>query len=238
MPLLDHFHRPTEARAPWATVGAMWVSNLVRLLNRSLPRDKYVAFATVHLGDRAEADVSEYELPGGMSHHERNGDGGLATLATPVAVADFEPEYGDEVGVQINDLRDDMRLVGAIELVSPGNKDREQARQQFVGKCKSYVKAGIGLVVVDVVTSRHANLHNELMDGLRGPLSSRLADVPCFVAGYRGSEDDARKRLQTWPYPVAVGEVIPSVPLVLRNGPALILDLERCYAETLADHNL
>jgi hypothetical protein len=238
VPLLDHFHKPTETRAPWASVGAMWVPRIVRLLNRALPRDRYVALAKLHLGDRAEADVSEFELPDGAPLHQRNGDGGLATLAAPTAIASFEPEYETEISVQVNDIRDDMRVVAAIEFVSPSNKDREQAREQFVGKAKSYIKAGIGLVVVDVVTSRHANLHNELMDLLHGPARSRLPDVPCHVAAYRGTEDDARKRLDTWPFPVAVGQAIPPVPLFLKDGPFVSLDLETTYTQALEDLNL
>lgn len=238
MPLLDYFHSPIEARAPWGAVGTLWVSRIVARLNRSLPGDRFVAFPTMYLGDRAEADVSEFEMPDGVPLHERNGDGGLATIAAPVAVATFEPEYQDEVSVQIKDRRDDMRLVGAIELVSPGNKDRDDARQQFIGKCQSYIKAGIGLVVVDVVTSRLANLHNELMGLLRGPPHSRLPDVPCYVAGYRGTQDDARKWVATWPYPLTVGSPIPSVPLFLKDGPFVTLDLETTYTEALADLNL
>ncbi len=238
MPLLDHFHPPMDDEAPWEGVGTLWVSNVVKLLNRSLPRDRCRAIPTIHLGDRADADIAEFELPGGMPHHERNGDGGLATLTAPVAVATFEPEYQDEVSVRIQDLRDNKRLVGAVEFVSPSNKDRDEARQQFIGKCQSYLKAGIGLVVVDVVTTRLANLHNELMALLRGPLHSRLPDVPCYAVGYRGTHDDARKWVATWPFPAAVGQPLPSAPLFLKDGPCVTIDFERTYTEVLTDLNL
>lgn len=238
MPLLDHFHPPMNDEAPWEGIGTLWVSNVVTLLNRSLPKDRYRAIPTVHLGDRAEADIAEFELPGGLPHHERNGHGGLATLTAPAAVATFEPEYQDEMSVRIQDLRDSRRLVGVVEFVSPSNKDRVEVRLQFIGKCQSYLKAGIGLLVVDVVTSRLANLHNELMDILRGPPHSRLPDVPCYAAGYRGTQDDARKWVATWPFPAAVGQPLPSVPLTLKDGPCITIDLEATYTETLADINL
>lgn len=51
------------------------------------------------------------------------------------------------------------RLVAAIELVSPANKDPADTRRAFVAKCASYLSQGIGLIVVDIVTTRHANLH-------------------------------------------------------------------------------
>ena len=55
----------------------------------------------------------------------------------------------------------------AIELVSPGNKDRPEARRAFAAKCAGYLTAGVGLVVVDIVTDRLANLHNELIELMR-----------------------------------------------------------------------
>ena len=39
-------------------------------------------------------------------------------------------------------------LVAAIELVSPGNKDRPEARLAFAAKCVSYLTRGVGLIVV------------------------------------------------------------------------------------------
>ena len=53
-------------------------------------------------------------------------------------------------------------LAAAIELVSPSNRDRPEARRAFVAKCASYLQRGAGLVIVDVVTDRLANLHEEL----------------------------------------------------------------------------
>ena len=62
-------------------------------------------------------------------------------------------------------------LRAAIELVSPANKDRAGSRRTFAAKCAGYLKHGIGVLVVDVVTARSANLHAELFDvlGAKGP---------------------------------------------------------------------
>ena len=65
--------------------------------------------------------------------------------------------------VRVFDTSAGPRLVAAIELVSPGNKDRPEVRRAFAVKCASYLYHGIGLIVVDVVTERRANLHNETM---------------------------------------------------------------------------
>ena len=48
----------------------------------------------------------------------------------------------------------DPRLTAAIELVSPRNKDRVQARQAFAVKCVGYLQQDSSVVVVDTVTTR------------------------------------------------------------------------------------
>ena len=63
--------------------------------------------------------------------------------------------------------RDDARLVAAVELVSPRNKDRPESRSAFAAKSAAYLYRGVGLVTLDVVTGRQFNLHNELIDLLR-----------------------------------------------------------------------
>jgi len=238
MPLLDHFRKPADTRAPWASVGTFWVTALAKSINAALPRDRYLALATVHLGDRAEADIAEFELGDGLPFEEHNGHGGTATLLAPAAVATFEATFPEEFEVQIKDLRDDMRLVGAIEFVSPANKDRASERAKFVSKCLAYLGGGIGLVLVDVVTTRPANLHNELMAALDAPPTAVLPDGPTYVASYRPTRPHERTRIDTWPYPCEVGTPIPGVPLALKDGPTIRLDLEGTYMDVLAGHNL
>ena len=51
-----------------------------------------------------------------------------------------------------------------LKLVSPANKDRAAHRHLFGVKCGSYLQAGVGLVIVDVVTDRAGNLHRGLLD--------------------------------------------------------------------------
>lgn len=54
-------------------------------------------------------------------------------------------------------------LVAAIELVSPANKDRPESRKAFTAKCHSYLQAGCGLIVVDIVTNRNSRPFDELL---------------------------------------------------------------------------
>jgi hypothetical protein len=54
----------------------------------------------------------------------------------------------DLVEVQVFSDSEGPTPVGAIELVSPSNKDRPAERDAFVSKCASYLQQGVGLVIV------------------------------------------------------------------------------------------
>src|SRR5205085_12175613 len=94
------------------------------------------------------------------------GDGGVATAAwvtTPVVRVETElPEY-DEYEVRVYDATRGRRLVAAIEIGSPANKDRPEERNGFIGKCAALLQNGVAVSIVDVVTTRQFNLYAELM---------------------------------------------------------------------------
>jgi hypothetical protein len=143
--------------------------------------------------------------------------------------------FPDDLEVEIREEHDRARLVGVIELVSPSNKDRQSERDAFVAKCVTYLKRGIGLVVIDVVTERHANLHNELMRAIGGENPPQMRDTPIYVSGYRAVYCQASdvSEIEIWPYAAEVGQVIPAVPLGLRRGPVVLLDLEGTYTAAI-----
>ena len=140
--------------------------------------------------------------------------------------------FPDEIEVQILS-ESGPTLVAAIELVSPGNKDRPETRRAFAAKCASLLQAGIGLVVVDVVTNYMANMHDELIDLLRQAETFRFpGDASLYTAAYRPQRKKAGEdQIALWFFPQAVGQALPTVPLALRGGPTLPLDLELTYTE-------
>lgn len=229
MPLLDHFRPPTSDDAPWESFNTLWVAALVRWLNSHLPGHQYRAFAQVHLGPHVEADVAEFELaPAG------DGGNGVATIGTaaPPAVVTIPAIFPDDVEVRITETRNTQRLVAVIELVSPGNKEEPGERRSFAAKCLSYLRRGVGLVVIDVVTERRANLHDELMRlmDLVSPPGLPL-DTPTYVVGYRPVRRGERNEIDLWPFPLQVGDRLPAVPLGLRGGATVLLDLETTYQD-------
>jgi hypothetical protein len=123
-------------------------------------------------------------------------------------------------------------LVAAIELVSPGNKDRGAKRRLFAAKCATYLSRGIGLIVVDVVTSRQGNLHNDLIDLLGLDAGFQMpAGQALYGVAYRPLRVGAAERIETWPVPLAVGQPLPTLPLSLEAEHCVPVDLEAAYAE-------
>jgi hypothetical protein len=237
MPLLDHFNPPYYDLPPWSSVATSWAMSLTRWLNRTLPQGEFIAFPTIHLGTRVEADIAEYDK---RANGEQPNGIGVATLPeAPPAVLTLPAIFPDDIEIRVGTSRHEWNLCGVIELVSESNKDRPNERQAFVMKCAAYLQRGIGVVVVDVVTNRLANLHNQLMGLIGGPHPPVLANDPAtYVVGYRPVHRDERNEIDVWPYPVAAGDRLPAVPFALRRGPTVVLPLEENYTEAIRDLGL
>src|ERR1051325_9248060 len=72
----------------------------------------------------------------------------------------------DEYEVRVYDSARGRRLVAAVELVSPSNKDRPETRRAFVAKCAPLLQQHVSVAIVDTVTSRDFNLYVELLSFL------------------------------------------------------------------------
>jgi Protein of unknown function (DUF4058) len=137
--------------------------------------------------------------------------------------------------VQVFDDELGEHLVAAVELISPGNKDRPQSRHEFVVKCASLLKAQVSLVLIDIVTTRRANLFKQLMEYLeiRKPANPLKGHLYCCSLLPHGSNGHAK--VDVWPVALQVGAALPTLPLWLRDDLAVPLDLELTYAETCVD---
>jgi hypothetical protein len=232
MPLLDHFHAPLSPVRNWESFHAVWSTAIVENLNETLLPENYFAETQVHLGGRVEVDVASFEENGGLSS-DRNG--GIATKAwAPPAPAMTMPAiFPDEVEIQVFQSSGGATLVAALELISPGNKDRPEARRAFAAKCMSYLQSGVGLIIIDAVTDRLANLHDEIVRLMQQADTFRFPDAsPLYAVSYRPSRrEQGGDTIDMWPKALQLGKPLPTMPLALANGPVLPLDLEATYME-------
>ena len=139
MPLLDHFRPPLRRERHWESFHATWLASLADALNRVLPAG-YFAEEQVHAGPGVEIDVASFDAGHADAGDGRNGSPAVATAvwSPPAAVATVPAAFADDFEVRVYDDRAGPRLVAALELVSPRNKDRPDARRAFATKCAGY----------------------------------------------------------------------------------------------------
>jgi hypothetical protein len=197
----------------WEEMHGMWPARIVLQLRTLLPKG-YVAGPKIHAGSQVEIDVAAFEQ---------------------IAVETAIPDY-DEYEVRIYDAERGRQLVAVIELVSPGNKDRAEKRNAFVGKCAALLQKGIAVSIVDVVTPRQFNLYAELLQFL-GQSDSTLGEpLPhLYAVSCQWRPQDKRMLLQTWSHTLTLGQPLPTLPLWLAGKLAVPLDLEQSYEQTCHD---
>jgi len=215
-----------------------WPAMIVLSLSRRLP-PRYVAAPRVHLGAFVEIDVATYDkdepAPLAQDHAENQGGVATAVWSPPqptFSVAADLPDQ-DEYEVRVYDTKRHRRLVAAVEIVSPANKDRPEHRRAFVAKCSTLLQQRVSVAIVDLVTTRQFNLYGELLD-LIGQTDSSLTPEPppLYAAACRWTRQNDTWRLETWAHALALGQPLPTLPLWLADDLAVPLELEASYEET------
>jgi hypothetical protein len=232
MPLLDHFHPPVTSRYPWESFHSSWATRLADALNDSWLSPEFIAAEHAHTGS-LEIDVATFE----RAPSATNGPGATAVAprvwTPPPATRTMPAVFPDTFEVRVFATTGGLTLVAVIELVSPSNKDRPEQRRAFAAKCAGYLFQGISLIVVDVVTTRRANLHNEIMRVMEaGNDWDFPAETDLYAVAYRPVQREARSEIDLWTVPCALGEPLPTLPLRLTGDMFVPVDFEAAYHET------
>lgn len=233
MPLLDHFHPPLSERRPWESFHSTWAGTIADALNQGVLPANYIALEQIHAGANIEIDVATYD--------ESEAANAAGTTATAVAARVWTPadapvvlpaSFPEGCTVEIHATDGGRALVASIELVSPGNKDRAFKRRLFAAKCATYLARGLGLVMIDVVTSRQGNLHNEMITLLGLDPALQMPNSPSlYVTAYRPLRQETQEHIDSWLTPLAVGDSLPTVPLSLAADLCVGVDLEATYRD-------
>jgi hypothetical protein len=236
MPLLDHFHPPLEFRLRWESFHSNWATRLADALNdRWLPPD-FFAEEHIHGGGPGEIDVATYEEPSTDGKPSADGSA-VATLAPPTWAPPEPPRtmpgaFPETFEVRVLTSVGGVTLVAAIELISPSNKDRPAERRAFAAKCAGYLSKGVSLVLIDVVTTRRANLHNEILRVLEAADEWYLPpEVDLYAVAYRPVLRQQRPEIDFWTKLCSVGQPLPTMPLRLTGDTFVPVDFELTYQE-------
>lgn len=124
------------------------------------------------------------------------------------------------------------QLIAAIELVSPRNKDRANAKETYSSRYLGYLRLGVHLILVDVLPRPKGY---SFSDVVTAGLGLELPPLPPpFAAAYRVGEvvpvgEEMGSLVGLWRRPMQVGQPLPLLPLPLNVQRAVIVDLETTY---------
>lgn len=224
MPLHDWTDRPG-----WEGLHIFWMTEIARALRAELPP-----------GYRAVIGSSPLVAVGAVPvKPDMVVTNGSESPPAPAPAAALEPD----VEVAVATLEEDAsvqveragRLVAVVELISPRNKDRPAAREQYAARYLSYLRGGVHLMLVDVHRrpldfSFPQLIAESLGEALPAPPAPSGVSYRVGAAAATGG-----RMLAVWQHRFVVGEPLPTLPLPLTLDAAVSVDLEGTYSRAAAD---
>lgn len=123
--------------------------------------------------------------------------------------------------------RRDGRLVAIVEIAAPGDKASEAALRGLVEAMGRTIRGQVHTLIVDLFPPGPHDprgLHNAIWDALEEEDHELPDDRPLIAASY-----DAGPIPVTYVEPIAVGEVLPEMPIFLEPGAYVSAPLEASY---------
>jgi hypothetical protein len=195
-----------------------WVTELQRVLNvGSLPRGYY---AMTERTESVEAESSkEGTAIAQASSHAANMEMGCAVTMTETALLLRQRRI-----VVRKDVNDEA--IAILEIVSPGNKEKRAALDQFVDKAAGAINEGLHLMVLDLFPPGPFDSR-----GIHGAIWGRMGGAyepppgkPLTLAGYSSGQV-----VTCYVEPTAVGTELIPMPLFLTPDRYVNVPLEPTY---------
>ncbi len=182
------------------------------------------------------SDPREWAVPAiaslGTASSAFGNDGGVGTSAPPAT------RFVGGTSKQIHATRANRivvkhrlgRTIAVIEIVSPGNKDSRAALRDFVEKVIDFLRAGIHVLVIDLFppTPRDPfGIHKAIWDEIEEQDFAFPDGKDRILASYETGDSQAY-----YVEAIGVGDMLPEMPLFLRNGWQVPVPLESTYLAT------
>jgi Protein of unknown function (DUF4058) len=232
MPLHDWSGRPG-----WEGMRHLWITELLRWVKPRLPVGyrAYIGSAPLlavgappdrpDVGVRSWSPTEAPKLPG-PAEPETSPE--PTEPDEEIAVATLDPETAVYVERQ-------GRLIAAVELISPRNKDRPIARSTYLARYLGYLLEGSHLVLIDV---HRRPVGFSFVDQIAKELDlEQPSVVPPMAVSYRVGEPAATggRLLAIRRRPMTAGDPLPLIPLPLTPEHEVILDLDQTYGRAAED---
>jgi hypothetical protein len=224
-------------REGWDGVHHLWITELLRWIKPRLPEGyrAYIGVApTLAVGapvERPDVGVRRWDEHAQTSASSGPTNTPQADVAEPdeeIAVATLDP--GTAILVERRG-----RLVAAVELISPRNKDRPVARATYLARYLSYLLEGAHLLLVDV---HRRPLGFSFADAIARELQISQPALPApYAVSYRVGEPAASggRILGIWRRPLVVDQALPVLALPVTLEIKIPIDLEATYVQAAND---
>jgi hypothetical protein len=122
-----------------------------------------------------------------------------------------------------------------VEVVSPGNKSSRRAIRSFLDKTSEFLDRRVHLLILDLFPPGPPGprdphgIHAAIWEEYTGEEPCLPADEPLTLASYESAET-----VRAFVEPVAVGDVLPEMPLFLRAGAHVPVPLGATYDAAFA----
>ena len=157
----------------------------------------------------------------------------------PVLCGDRPPAPGGPVRTRTNSAdyarranrvtvrHPDGDVAAVIEIVSPGNKESRHALSDFTRKAVRFLQAGVNLLIVDLFPPSKRDpqgVHKAIWDRLADKPFTLPLDKPLTLAVYAVGNE-----MVAYIEPVAVGDLLPDMPIFLTAEQWVPCPLESAY---------
>ncbi len=207
-----------------------WITHLTEVLNDGrLPPD-YYALAEQVAGGRGP-DVLTLQEADSTGDASSGGPRGAVAVATApprvrfTATAEVNQYALRKRRITVRHVSGD-RVIAFIEILSPGNKNSRHALRSFVSKAVSALTHGIHLLLIDLFPPGRRDprgIHGAVWEEL-GETNVMPNDKPLTLAAYSAGYCPT-----AYVEPVAVGDVLPDMPLFLTPDDYIPVGLESTY---------
>lgn len=225
-------------RGGWEGLRHLWITELLRWIKPRLPEGYRAYIGTAPMlavgAPAGRPDMAVRSWHPGL-------DSPAAEPEDRSAAIPYQIEPDEEIAVATLDpetlvlVERAGRLVVAVEVISPRNKDRPIARSAYLARYLGYLLGGVNLVLIDV---HRRPIGFSFANRIAEELQLEQPAMPAPMAlSYRVGEPAATggRQLALWRRPFAVGAPLPVIPLALSVDQLLPLDLETTYSRAATD---
>lgn len=212
----------------WDSLHVLWLNQLLDWVQPRLPAGfraylGSVPALTIDIPQSGRADLHVRQWP--AQNIGPSVEGGVIAAPDQETAATFvlDPQLALHVDFH-------GKLVSALELTSPRNKDRPAARERYLGRYEAYLLQGVHLLLIDALP-RPGGF--SFADMLAADLGISLPEtLPPFAISFRVGEPLPQGTLLAlWRRPLTIGQPLPVIPLALDVHQAVPIDLDSTYQQ-------